>query len=90
MNDIEKDEFIKENTPEWIETGVYCRRLRIAYGLTLAKLSRMTGFSSTKLGCFESGKPILNRQVVERSYDMAFQIIKAEISKIEDESIITV
>lgn len=87
---LEKEQFIKKTTPEWVKTGAKYKRLRRAHGLTLTKLSRMTGFSSTKLGRFESGKPILNRQVIERSCDMAFQIIKAEIFKIEKESIITI
>ncbi len=90
MNDLEKEAFIKENTSEWIKTGAKYKRLRMAYGLTMTKLSRMTGFSATKLGCFENGRPILNRRVVQRSYIMVLQIIKTEISKIEDESTIAI
>lgn len=64
-------EFIKENTAKWQAEGAEHKAKRIACVMTLADLSRMTGFSSSKLRNFENGEPVNHRRAVEQSYKMA-------------------
>ena len=72
---LDRDEkrslWIEANLEEWQEVGARHRKMRNDAGLTLARMSELTGFSACKLGSFELGKPVGTRKVLERIYPLA-------------------
>jgi DNA-binding transcriptional regulator YiaG len=81
-----REKFIEENTIEWVKKGEKIKRVRLAYGVTLAKMARLTGFSATKLANFETGRPVLNRTVIERSYELVLQLADLEIQAVREKT----
>lgn len=70
LRQARRERFIAENKAEWIEAGRKARECRGKMGLTLADMAKATGFSKTKLGSFELGKPVGTRKVLDRIYPL--------------------
>lgn len=73
-----KEAWIDANRDKWFANGQEFRRTRLGMGVTLADISRLTGFSASKLGAFERGLPIGTREAVEKSYLLALRVRQAD------------
>lgn len=69
--------WIEANQEAWAKEGAKFRAMRTEAGVTLAEMSILTGFSASKLGGFELGKPVGTRLVLTRIYPMALAYIKS-------------
>jgi tRNA nucleotidyltransferase (CCA-adding enzyme) len=68
--------FIAENQAEWTEAGAKYRKLRESLGLTIRRMSELTGYSSAKLGSFELGHPVGNRKSLRCAYSLVSKSVK--------------
>ncbi|MGR6760886.1 helix-turn-helix domain-containing protein [Paenibacillus sp. T2-29] len=71
---LTREQYVAKKAGEWAEKGARFKERRETHRLTLTKVAEALGISPSTLRRFELGQPVRSSNIIEKAYDMYFDL----------------